>query len=57
LTSDEFTEWLLKEERVAVVPGSAFGEGGENHIRIAYCKSYEQIEIALERMQKFLRKF
>lgn len=57
LTADEFTEWLLKEERVAVVPGSAFGEGGENHIRIAYCKSYEQIEIALERMQKFLRKF
>jgi aminotransferase len=57
LTSDEFTEWLLKEEKVAVVPGSAFGEGGENHIRIAYCKSYEQIEIGLEKIQKFLRKF
>lgn len=57
LTSDEFTEWLLMEEKVAVVPGSAFGAGGENHIRIAYCNSYEQIEIALERIGKFLRRF
>ena len=56
LTPDEFTEWLLKEEKVAVVPGTAFGAGGENHIRIAYCKSYEQIEIALERMARFLKK-
>lgn len=56
LTADEFTEWLLTEEKVAVVPGTAFGAGGENHIRIAYCKSYEQIEIALERMARFLKK-
>ena len=56
LSANEFTERLLMEEKVAVVPGSAFGAGGENHIRIAYCKSYEQIEIALERMQGFLRK-
>ena len=56
LSANEFTERLLMEEKVAVVPGSAFGAGGENHIRIAYCKSYEQIEIALERMQRFLRK-
>jgi aminotransferase len=57
LTSDEFTEWLLTEEQVAVVPGTAFGAGGENHVRIAYCKSYEQIETALERIERFLRKF
>jgi aminotransferase len=56
LTSDEFSEKLLFDQKVAVVPGSAFGAGGENHVRIAYCKSYEQIEIALERMAKFLRK-
>jgi aminotransferase len=57
LTADEFAEWLLTEEKVAVIPGTAFGAGGENNIRIAYCNSYEQIEIALERMAKFLRKF
>jgi aminotransferase len=56
LTADEFTERLLTEESVAVVPGTAFGAGGENRIRIAYCKSYEQIEIALDRINKFLNK-
>ncbi len=54
LTGDEFAEKLLLEEQVAVVPGSAFGVGGTNHIRLAYCKSYEQIEIALERIEKFV---
>lgn len=57
LTADEFTEWLLTEEKVAVVPGTAFGAGGENHIRIAYCKSYEQIEVAMERIARFIKKF
>lgn len=56
LSADEFAERLLMEEQVAVVPGTAFGAGGEGHIRIAYCKSYEQIEIALERIQKFVDK-
>jgi aminotransferase len=56
LCGDEFAQRLLMEEQVAVVPGSAFGAGGCAHVRIAYCKSYEQIEIALERMRKFLRK-
>ena len=54
LTGDEFAEKLLLQEQVAVVPGSSFGAGGANHIRIAYCKSYEQIEIALERIAKFV---
>lgn len=57
LSSDEFAERLLMEEKIAVVPGSAFGLGGEGHIRLAYCKAYEQIEIALERIGKFIQKF
>lgn len=56
LTGDEFAEKLLLEEQVAVVPGSSFGAGGANHIRLAYCKSYEQIEIALERIEKFVKR-
>lgn len=55
LTDETFAERLITEEKVAVIPGSAFGAGGENHVRIAYCKSYEQIEIALERIRKFLK--
>ena len=54
LDDNEFAERLLYEKQVAVVPGSAFGAGGANHVRIAYCKSYEQIEIALERIEKFV---
>lgn len=56
LTDETFAERLITEEKVAVIPGSAFGAGGENHVRIAYCKSYEQIEIALERIYKFVNK-
>lgn len=56
LTGDEFAERLLLEEQVAVVPGSAFGVGGANHVRLAYCKSYEQIEICLERIGKFVER-
>ncbi len=54
MNGDEFAEKLILEQQVAVVPGSGFGIGGENHVRIAYCKSYEEIEIALGRMRKFL---
>ncbi|HRH44497.1 MAG TPA: aminotransferase class I/II-fold pyridoxal phosphate-dependent enzyme [Pyrinomonadaceae bacterium] len=56
MNGDEFAEKLLIDQEVAVIPGSAFGKGGENHVRIAYCKSYEQLEIALERMRKFVEK-
>jgi aminotransferase len=42
------------EERVAVIPGSAFGEGGAGHVRICYAQSYELIEEAMERMRKFV---
>ncbi len=56
LSGDEFAERLLHEKQVAVVPGSSFGAGGDDHIRIAYCKSYEHIEIALERMFAFMQR-
>lgn len=54
LTSDEFCERLLFEEKVAVVPGGAFGAGGEGHIRCSYATSLENIEIAVQRMAKFV---
>lgn len=54
LSGDEFAERLLMEKQVAAVPGSSFGKGGDGNVRIAYCKSYEQIEIAFERMRNFV---
>lgn len=57
LNDNEFAERLIVEQEVAVIPGSAFGAGGENHVRIAYCKSYEQIALALERIRKFISQF
>jgi aminotransferase len=56
MNEHEFAERMLHEERVAVVPGSAFGKGGEGHIRCAYAASMENIEKALERMQRFMRR-
>jgi aminotransferase len=52
----EFAESLLHEERVAVVPGSAFGEAGQGFVRCSYATAYEKIEQALERMQRFVRR-
>lgn len=54
MNAEQFAEKLLLTEQVAVVPGTAFGTEGENNIRIAYCKSFEQIVIAMERMHKFI---
>lgn len=54
MNGGEFANKLLIEKNVAVVPGSGFGEAGKNHVRIAYCKSYEEIETALERMREFM---
>jgi aminotransferase len=56
LTSDEFTERLLREERVAVVPGSAFGTSGEGHVRMCYATAYEQLEEALSRIGRFVKR-
>jgi aminotransferase len=54
LTSDEFTERLLREERVACVPGNAFGPSGEGHVRMCYATSYDQLEEALARIARFV---
>ncbi|MBA4182006.1 MAG: aromatic amino acid aminotransferase [Anaerolinea sp.] len=56
LDSVTFSERLLSEERVAVVPGSAFGQCGEGHVRACYASSYEQIERALERIGRFVQR-
>ncbi len=54
MTSDEFCEKLLYSERVAVVPGTAFGKGGEGFFRASYCYSTDHIKEALRRIEKFL---
>jgi aminotransferase len=54
LTADEFTERLLTEERVAVVPGDAFGPSGVGHVRMCYATSYERLEEALSRIGRFV---
>jgi aminotransferase len=54
LTSEEFCERLLFDEKVAVVPGNAFGACGEGHIRASYAASLEAIESALARLERFL---
>ncbi len=54
MTSDEFATKLLYEEKVAVVPGSAFGDCGEGYLRISYAYSIEDLKIALEKIQTFI---
>ncbi|MCL2628883.1 MAG: aminotransferase class I/II-fold pyridoxal phosphate-dependent enzyme [Oscillospiraceae bacterium] len=54
LSSAEFCEKLLLSEKVAVIPGSAFGLGGEGFVRICYASSMEKISIALEKIGKFV---
>lgn len=57
MTSDEFANRLLQEEKVAVVPGTAFGSCGEGFLRISYAYSIENLKIALERMEHFVKKY
>ena len=57
MTSEEFAEKLLSEEKVAVVPGSAFGKCGEGYIRCCYATSMADIEEALKRMRRFVNKY
>jgi aminotransferase len=54
LSSDEFTERLLREERVAAVPGNAFGPSGEGHVRMCYATAYDRLEEALVRIERFV---
>ena len=53
LTSREFSLQLLREKKVAVVPGSAFGASGEGHVRCSYATALDQIKIAIERIAEF----
>lgn len=56
MTSEEFATKLLMEEKVAVVPGTAFGECGEGYLRISYAYSIENLKEALGRIKKFIQK-
>lgn len=54
MSSEDFCESLLKAEKVALVPGNAFGESGEGYVRVSYAYSIEQINTATERIKRFL---
>lgn len=54
MTSDEFATELLKSKKVAVVPGTAFGDSGEGFLRISYAYSIEDLKVALERIEEFI---
>ena len=54
LTSEEFCDRFLAEERVAVIPGSAFGPGGEGYVRACYAASMKNLDEALKRLERFL---
>jgi len=57
MSADEFATKLLEEEHVAVVPGEAFGAGGEGFVRCSYATQYEKIEEALHRMERFMQRY
>lgn len=56
LSSEEFAEKLLLEEKVAVVPGNIFGESGEGHVRCSYATSMELLQVAIKRIGHFLKR-
>lgn len=56
LTSEEFATRLLEEEKVAVVPGTAFGDCGEGFLRISYAYSLDDLKLALGRVRKFVER-
>ena len=56
MTSEEFCERLLYEEKVAIVPGTAFGECGEGFARISYAYSVKHISQALKKIEAFVKK-
>ncbi len=57
MDENTFSEKLLYEEKVAMVPGSAFGVSGEGFVRACYATSYEKIEEALERLHRFMQRY
>lgn len=56
MTSEEFATKFLEEEKVAAVPGTAFGQSGEGHLRISYAYSLETLKIAMARLKNFVSK-
>ena len=56
MTSDEFCERFLLEEHVAVIPGTAFGLGGEGFVRMCYASSLQNLSEAMDRMERFIRR-
>ncbi len=56
LSDDEFCNRLLQEEKVAIVPGNAFGDSGTGFARVSYATSYEQLEEALDRIDRFVKR-
>ena len=56
MTSDEFANRLLQEEKVAVVPGTAFGDSGEGYLRISYAYSLKSLKEALGRIRRFVER-
>ena len=56
MTSDEFATRFLEEEKVAAVPGTAFGDSGEGFLRISYAYSLERLKLAMERLAHFVEK-
>ena len=56
MDDETFAQKLLEEERVACVPGSSFGAGGEGYIRCSYATAYEKLEEALRRMERFMQR-
>ena len=54
LTEEEFCEQLIRKKRVAVIPGTAFGPGGEGHVRVSYSYSIKHIKEALRRIGEFV---
>lgn len=55
MTSEEFATKFLKEEKVAVIPGTAFGDCGEGFLRISYAYSLEDLKLALDRLERFIQ--
>ena len=54
MSSEEFATRFLEEEKVAAVPGNAFGESGEGYLRISYAYSLEKLKVAMERLSRFV---
>ena len=56
MTSDEFANRLLREEKIAIVPGTAFGDSGEGYLRVSYAYSLEDLKKAIGRIRRFVEK-